>query len=226
MGRPFGGNPLIYGGMSGLGILKNRRVFFSFHYADIMRVNNVRMCQEFSGTILGGGGRGIEFYDASLWEKKKLEGEEALRQMIRQGVKNTSVVCVLAGSMTWERPWVRYEIARSVINNKGLLVVHINGINHHARRSPDGNGPNPLWYMGIYEAGGRFYLCEREGVAGNWVQYARHRDPVSVPRYIRAPGRGQIMELSSFAMEYDWRNAGAANIGRWIDAAAQQAGRR
>ncbi len=115
-------------------------------------------------------GRNIEgYYDASLWESRKLEGDEGLKRLIRDGVKNTSAVCVLVGTDTWHRRWVRYEVARSVIDGKGLLAVHINSINHHERRSPDKRGDNPCRYLGLAVAENRkYYLCERFNQNGAW----------------------------------------------------------
>ncbi|MBV9559780.1 MAG: TIR domain-containing protein [Bradyrhizobium sp.] len=63
------------------------------------------------------------FYDSGLRESRKFEGDEALRRLIREGVCNTSAACVLAGSGTWERRWVRYEIARAIIDGRGHLTV-------------------------------------------------------------------------------------------------------
>ena len=54
-----------------------RRVFFSFHYADIMNANIVRMSGQFKPTKETG------FYDASLWEEAKLKGEAAIKRLIR-----------------------------------------------------------------------------------------------------------------------------------------------
>jgi hypothetical protein len=94
-----------------------RKAFFSFHYDDIMRVNNARM----TGTLKNPAASAMRtFYDGSLWESRKLQGPEALKQLIRDGVKETSAVCVLIGTHTWGRRWVRYEIARAVIDNRGL----------------------------------------------------------------------------------------------------------
>jgi hypothetical protein len=42
------------------------------------------------------------FYDSSLWESRKREGPESLKQLIREGVNNTSAICV-AG-------WFRYVV--------------------------------------------------------------------------------------------------------------------
>ncbi|MHC4044383.1 TIR domain-containing protein [Bradyrhizobium xenonodulans] len=79
---------------------KKRNVFFSFHYADVMQVNNVRKSGEFKQTS-SDTGRSIEgFNDYSLWESRRLNGDDALKRLIREGVQNTSVVCVLVGSKT------------------------------------------------------------------------------------------------------------------------------
>lgn len=137
-----------------------RKAFFSFHYADVMRVNNVRQ----EGKI---NKRATErnFYDASLWESKKLEGPDALKKLIREGMEGASAVCVLVGSETWSRRWVKYEIARAVIEQKGLFGIHINGLKHHQRRQADPHGFNPFHHMGVYkDANGKFYLWEMKYV--------------------------------------------------------------
>src|SRR6185437_5106692 len=105
-----------------------RRVFFSFHFDDVMRVNNVRNAWKITHPD---GTSNRSFRDSSLWESRKYENPETIKQLIRAGVLNTSAVCVLAGSMTWDRRWVRYEIARAIIDGRGLLTVHLNNINHH-----------------------------------------------------------------------------------------------
>ncbi|MES5482115.1 hypothetical protein QMZ05_05100 [Bradyrhizobium sp. INPA03-11B] len=72
--------------MSGMtyGQSKKRNVFSSFHYADVMRVNNVRKSGEFKQTS-SDDGRSIEgFYDYSLWENRRLNGEDALMRLIRE----------------------------------------------------------------------------------------------------------------------------------------------
>ncbi len=136
MSNPFGGfgspsryrRPSLIGGLAPFGVPSvstKRRTFFSFHYDDVMRVNAVRNAFKVynPGTIYQ-----PTFYDSSLWERRKLEGPEAIKRLIREGVDYTSVVAVLVGFNTWSRRWVRYEIARSVIDGKGLLAIHINGI--------------------------------------------------------------------------------------------------
>jgi hypothetical protein len=150
----------------------NRKAFFSFHKPDDFRVNAVRKTFQFRDRS---DPNFITFYDSSLWEKRKLTNPEAIKTIIRYGVSHTSVVCVLAGSFTWSRPWVRYEIARSVIDGKGLLTVHINSINHHQLRVPHIRGPNPLAYMGSgrCQIAPSAYMSGVPDHTGNLIQITR-----------------------------------------------------
>jgi hypothetical protein len=193
-----------------------------------MRVNNVRNSGEFAKSSAESG-RNIEgYYDASLWESRKLEGDDGLKRLIRDGVKNTSAVCVLVGSETWHRRWVRYEIARSVIDGRGILAVHINSINHHERRTPDDRGDNPCRYLGVAVAeNGKYYLCERFNQNGSWSWrwYQDYTQPIDLPAYCSTPPKnGQPVRLSEMTREYDWSQNGFKNIGGWIDMAAADAG--
>jgi hypothetical protein len=218
---------------------KKRRVFFSFHYADIMRVNNVRLSGEFAKSSADSG-RDVEgFYDNSLWESRKRDGEEAVRNLIREGVKNSSAVCVLVGTETWARPWVRYEIARAVIDGRGLLVVHVNGLKHHQLMIAHVSGPNPLDYIGLYSqpqpgilSAPRYLLYEHRlvwkgnGYAFEWHPYEKHTHSVDWPQWLPNPNPGYIMPLSAGVVVRDYaREDGFRNIGSWIDAAAVAAGR-
>lgn len=100
-----------------------RRVYFAFHYQqDITRVNVVRN----SGMIAGNDQAG--FFDASLWEKAQNTSDDALKRMIDNGLKGTSVTVFLLGSETAGRPWVRYELLKSCEIGNGLLAVHIHQI--------------------------------------------------------------------------------------------------
>ena len=94
-----------------------------------MRVNVVRNAWKIVRPEYPLGGR--TFYDSSLWESRQLEDPETLKRLIREGVGYTSAVCVLVGTETALRRWVRYEIARAVIDKRGLLAVHLNGVRHH-----------------------------------------------------------------------------------------------
>lgn len=207
--------------------ITRRNVFFSFHYDDIMRVNNVRQSGLFVDETFE---PGRLFYDRSLWESSKRTDPDSLKSLIREGVKNTSVVCVLVGSDTAFRPWVRYEIARAIIDLRGLLAVHINGIPHHTKKLPHARGYNPLQFMGVGKiqenrlVSPRYFLFER--FMDQWLPYADYTRPVSLPPYLPDPQPGFVTPLSSGAAEYDYAQAlGAWRLASWLDQAAQAAGR-
>lgn len=214
-------------------LLTKRKAYFAFHYDDIMRVNNVRNAWKIDhpASLLS-----RSFYDSSLWESKKLECDEAVKILIRQGVQYTSAVCVLVGTNTWSRRWVKYEIARAVIDGRGLLAVHINGLNHHQRRTPDLLGLNPVHLLGVRRyANEQYYLYElKPGLSlsltgqseWQWKPYKDYTLPVKLPRYLSTPNVGFVMPLSRGTLEYDFAaSEGDKNIGRWIDAAAMSVGR-
>jgi len=94
-----------------------RRVFFSFHYADIMNANIVRNSGKFKPTKETG------YYDASLWESAKTKGEPAIQRLIDDGLKNTSVTCFLLGEHTANRKWCRYELKKSLSDGKGIVGI-------------------------------------------------------------------------------------------------------
>jgi hypothetical protein len=213
-----------------------RKAFFSFHFDDVMRVNVVRNAWKIthpdSDAVRS-------FYDSSLWERRKLEGDDALKRLIREGVSYTSAVCVLIGSETWLRRWVKYEIARSIIDGRGLLAIHLNSIRHHQTQTPHTRGPNPLEFMAVGKVQAtllsepRYYLFEKlavpNGLGGymwQWHRYSDFTDPVKLPRWLRDPQPDYVMPLSANADQYDYIAAdGHKNIGAWIDRAAQRAGR-
>lgn len=209
----------------------NRRAFFSFHFDDVMRVNNVRNAwrahRRDTSPV-------SSFTDSSLWESKQLEVPESIKSLIRDGVQGTSAVCVLAGSSTWNRRWVRYEMARSVVDEKGLLAVHLNGINHHQSRRPDPYGPNPLDYMAVgWNDRGQYCLYERvlrrTALGGDqwiWQRYSDYTRAVNLPAYLSPPTYGYVIPLSTGAASYCYaQHDGYHNIGSWIDHAARTVGR-
>ncbi len=197
-----------------------RRVFFSFHYQDVWKVNQVRQSWRRNYEI----SRESEgFYDASLWESKKLIGPDSLKALIRDGMTNTSVTCVLVGSQTYSRRWVRYEIARSIIKNNGLLAVRINRMGDQQRReSPE--GPNPLDYMAVYGDNGGIFLAEASD--GKWVKYADYQLAVELPQNWRHPGYMNPIKLSAYTSLYCYRShSGSENFSSWVHLAAQSVGR-
>jgi MTH538 TIR-like domain (DUF1863) len=210
-----------------------RRVYFAFKFDDVMRVNNVRNVWKIdhpNNALMR------SFCDSSIWEKREIEGDDSLKRLMREAIEYTSVVCVLVGENTWASRWVKYEIARSVIDGRGLLAVHINSLNHHRRGQPDPLGFNPLRLLGVYKSSeGKFYLYEKHRVVVNaltnqcewrWMTYSDYTHPVPLPRYLMEPDVGYVQPLSVGAVEYDFvAGEGHKNIGAWIDHAARLAGK-
>ncbi|WP_271895907.1 TIR domain-containing protein [Candidatus Phyllobacterium onerii] len=202
--------------------LTRRNVFFSFHYDDVMRVNNVRHTEQFKAKVLA---VPQSFYDWSLWESSQRTNRESLKQLIREGVQDSSVICVLAGTHTWSRPWVRYEIARAIVDNKGLLTIQVNGLNHHKDRAPHPQGPDPLSGMALGTMeDGTYRLFEWRD--GGWWRYQDYTHAVSLPRYLCSAAVGYVAPLSQGALSYDYvLQNGKSNISAWFDFAARQVGR-
>jgi hypothetical protein len=107
-----------------------RKVFFSFHYDDVTRANIVRNSDQITRWYK----KAARFHDKSLWEEAKKQGSIAIQRMIDEGLRGSSVTCVLIGSRTWERPWVRYEILASLARGNGILGVRIHDVGFAPRR--------------------------------------------------------------------------------------------
>lgn len=125
-----------------------RRVFFSFHYQeDYWRVNQVR-----NSWVTQRADNRVEnaklFFDGSLWESVKSQGDDAIKQVINEGLNNTSVTVVLIGAQTYQRKYVRYELERSYGKNNGLLGVYIGGLRDRDRNLGT-NGPNPFDHVSL-----------------------------------------------------------------------------
>lgn len=65
-----------------------RRVFFSFHYDDVLRANVVRNSDIVSRQYE----RAARFHDKSLWEEAKKQGDLAIKRMINGALEGSSVM--------------------------------------------------------------------------------------------------------------------------------------
>src|SRR5207245_9411462 len=97
-------------------------------------------------------------------------GAEAVKRLINSALENTSITCILIGTGTWYRRWVRYEILKSHDRRNKMLGIHINSI-------PDKNqqtfsqGRNPFDYLGfvIIADGKQLTYYEHDGT--DWKVY-------------------------------------------------------
>lgn len=173
-----------------------KRVFFSFHYQDVIdfRANVVRNHKLTKGKSSG-------YFDSSIWEDAKKTSDLALKRLINGEIKNTSVTCVLVGSNTYERRWVDYEIMASLKKGNDILAIHINNIEGKDGKTKS-KGNNPLYYLGYsYDDTGKkvsLHIYLKSG----WKKYS-DLDGWSVSE-VAVGKRNKIFRLSTIYSVYDW----------------------
>jgi hypothetical protein len=190
-----------------------KRVFFSFHYQDVtdFRANVVR---NHWMTKPNRGAAG--FFDASVWEEAKKDSNLAIKRLINGGLSNTSCTCVLIGSQTYARPWVRYEIFKSIAKGNYLFGVHINEIRGRDQQTKV-LGPNPFDHvaLGFSPDGLRVtpYAMGRRGWS-IYLELDRWSRAMPVPIALR----GRILQLSQMNFPtYRWvTDNGYNNFSNWV----------
>jgi hypothetical protein len=180
----------------------------------VMQVKNHYMTKE-SYTEAG-------YFDGSLEEKSKREGDLAVKRLIDSGLDGSSVLCVLIGAQTFARPWVHYEIFKSIELGMGVFGVRIHRLND-PRSGNDTPGTSPFDVLGYSEnsVGQKIPMI---AYTNGW-QNAPHLSPIATPTaiYLRKAGRPILNSLFSV---YDWvLDGGYYNFATWIELAARQAGR-
>lgn len=133
------------------------------------------------------------------------------------------MTCVLVGAETYSRRWVRYELARSVAKGNGLLAVKINLMGDQQGYVSQ-EGPNPLDFMGVYDAGGAIRLAEFKN--GKWVKYEDYTQAVDLPAKWLKPDCNNVIKLSRYAGLYCYKTGnGGTNFSSWVHQAAADVGR-
>lgn len=113
-----------------------RRVFFSFRYKHVFRVNQIRNIPAITGVAVAG------FKDASLWETVKGNGSE-VKRMIDRHLQGTSVTVVCITHGIKDRQWINYEIDQSLERGNGLLGIHLNDVPDPANPADSRRGAVP-----------------------------------------------------------------------------------
>ena len=201
-----------------LGLSPTRRVFFSFHYKrDIWRVQQVKNHWIAKPNRLSAG-----YFDGSLTEKAKKEGDLAVKRLINAGMKGSSVTCVLIGAETYTRKWVDYEIFRSVELGMGVFGVRIHGLRDSNRRIDD-PGPNPFTYLGYGSSDGKNLLPYVKYKKGWTICPNANNVTPAAAAYLSEGSKPILGDIFSV---YDWvADDGYSNFSRWVSAAAKQASR-
>jgi hypothetical protein len=186
-----------------------RRVFFSFHYQDVIdfRVNVVR---NHNVTKDHNGG----YFDASLWESAKKQGDIAIKRLINSGIDNTTVTAVLIGSQTYNRRWVRYEIMKSIERGNDIFGIHINKILCKNRQIKP-IGLNPFDHLGLEISSNGLSAKPIEWNGTQWVYY-NDLSSFSIPQQ-SMDLRNQSRRLSHWFNVVDWvDNDGFNNFSNWV----------
>lgn len=195
-----------------------KKVFFSFHYQDVIdfRANVVRNHNALQSNQKAG------YFDESIWEENKRTSSLALKKLINKELIGTSVTCVLIGSETYQRKWVIYEIFRSLYKGNKLIGVHINSI-----KGRDGKikpkGRNPFDYLGIYfnEDGSKyaFITKENDGKWHYWIEIdseSYHNNDIFDKGWAKRNAK-KCISLSSLIKVYDWvDDDGYDNFKDWV----------
>lgn len=196
----------------------SRRTFFSFHYTpDVQRAMVVR-----NSWVTKENREDAGFFDSSVFEASQRTGDDALRRFLHDGLKNSTVTCVLAGTETAGRRWVRYELVQSFRRGNGLLCVHIHRIKNFDKQSATA-GTNPLDVLAYKVEGERILFFENN--ADKWKAY-KDAPSMALSDAPYAVADGDYKCFSALFGTYEWfGDNGADNLGMWIEAAATAAGR-
>jgi len=190
-----------------------KKVFFSFHYQDVIdfRANVVRNHGQFKLNSQDAG-----YFDSSMWEEAKKKSELALKRLINNGLKNTSTTCVLIGSGTYLRPWVKYELLKSVKKGNNILGVHINSIKCKNGKTKS-RGLNPLDYVGVFAQDSSSYHLIEKRSDGKWYYYKKI-DGDSKINLKHDLTLNKNLPLSDFFNTYDWNSDdGYNNFSDWVE---------
>lgn len=192
-----------------------KRVYFAFHYQDVIdfRVNVVRNHNVIESADKAG------YYDASIWEEAKKKGSLALKRLINSELENTTVTAVLIGTNTYNRPWVRYEIFKSIERGNKVIGIHINGF-----KGKDQNtkplGRNPFEYIGLKISSDGKKATPVEWNGEVWIDFSELDTFVinnqQIVNYCRA-NCGNGFQLLHLLPIYDWESGnGYKNFSSWI----------
>lgn len=192
----------------------SKKVFFSFHYKDVVdfRANVVRnhWVTKPDREICG-------YYDSSIWEDAKKQGDIALKRLINTGLNQTSNTCILIGSQTYKRPWVRYELLKSFKKGNHIFGVHINSIKDK-KQEVKTKGLNPLGHVGVTYSNDGLTITLWEKINGEWLKYDKIDNSASYKiSAVSSQYRGKGYNLGNFYKVYDWySDDGYNNFASWV----------
>ena len=204
-----------------------RFVFFSFAYDDVknFKVNVVR-----NSWLLKN--KEETFIDGSIWEKFKTKGDAYLKNLIEEGLKNTSVTNILIGENTANRRWVNYEIVKSFERGNGIFGIYINRIK--GRTGLTARGLNPLDRLGFEVSNDGIKIRFYELSNNKWRSFddlPEINNKKSNTLYFNNPWWGSNKYGKFFRFSDKFKTVcwdfddGHKNFASWIEQSANHAGR-
>lgn len=189
-----------------------KRVYFCFHHQDLLdwRIQVIR-----NHWLSKEGHEDAGVFDEPTWDESSLSGQAAIKRLINGGLENTSITCVLIGTHTWHRRWVRYELIESIQRGNRVVGVHVNGIPDRTNRTKP-PGRNPLEHLALSFPNDGASVQVMQYMQGSW---APALDTSGWRLWKPAPEkrRGKSLQLSSMYPVYDWvRDNGLENLDRWL----------
>jgi hypothetical protein len=181
-----------------------------------MRVQQVKQHYITKGTYTETG-----FFDGSLEERAKKDGDAVVKKLIDDGLTGSSVLCVLIGKDTYTRRWVDYEILKAVEYGMGVFGMRIHQLKD-PKQGADAAGSNPFQFLGYGTKDNK--LIPMIQYQSGWKD-APYLSPIdeSAALYLTNTDKPVLSGLFSV---YDWVDGdGYNNFGKWVEAAAKQAGR-
>ena len=157
-----------------------RKVFYSFHYAnDIWRVMQVR------NHWVTNPAEANAVIDKAEFEKIKRQGELSVKRWINKQLDGTSVTVVLIGAETLDRPFVQYEICKSLDKDNAIIGVLIHQLkDRDGYRSCKGDVHTvvgyytdgyPIYFDEIADAIYDYHSNDGYNNLGKWVEYAARK---------------------------------------------------
>lgn len=159
-----------------------RRVFFSFHYADIWRVMQVRNSWNLVSERESAG-----FVDSADFEKVERQGDLAIQRWIDAQLEGTSTTVVLVGAETSSRKYVQYEIKRSYERGNGLLGIWLDNIKDQKGDVAWFRGENP--FHRVASGPGIFSLSIGDALRVPMYDWVAGGGRVNIARWIEAAPR-------------------------------------
>lgn len=196
-----------------------RKVFFSFDWDDVWRVNQVRNSWVTKGSYKIAG-----YEDVAQIEKVRKQTDEEIKKWINRQMRGSSVTCVLIGNRTEKSKWVEYEIKKSIRKGNGLLGILVHNLKDSSGETA-GEGKSPLRENGLEVGFGK--RVENALLSGG-EEWGLSR--VLLPHFalpLTVLGAALRVTISDGEYQiYDWeKDNGCENFGEWIEKAAKQVGK-